>query len=64
MVPLWTLVHTARGPTPRNHPASPSVLYITRRPVMTDDVSKVAAEWCLSDVEGEDVEIGRRGCFD
>jgi hypothetical protein len=31
---------------------------------MTDEVSKVAAEWCLSDVDGEDVEIGRRGCFD
>jgi hypothetical protein len=30
---------------------------------MTEEVSSVAAEWCLSDVEGEDVEIGRRGCF-
>jgi hypothetical protein len=26
-----------------------------------DDVSKVAAEWCFKDVEGEEVEIGRFG---
>jgi hypothetical protein len=43
MVPDWTLVQTARGPTPRNQPAMPSVLYIISRPVVTDEVSSVAA---------------------
>lgn len=28
---------------------------------MIDDVSKVAAEWCFRDVEGEEVEMGRFG---
>jgi len=63
IVPLCTLVHTARGPTPRNQPANPSVRYITRRPVRTDDVSNVTAEWCLRDVDGDEVEIGRLGCI-
>jgi len=58
MVPDCTLVQTARGPTPLNHPAIPSVLYIIFRPVMTEDVSRVAAPWALRVVEGEDVEIG------
>lgn len=58
IVPLCTLVQTARGPTPRNQPATPSVRYITRSPVITDDVSSVTAVWCLREVEGEEVEIG------
>jgi hypothetical protein len=28
---------------------------------MIDDVSRVAAEWCFKDVEGEEVEIGLFG---
>ena len=59
IVPDCTLVHTARGPTPRNQPAIPSVLYIIFRPVITDDVSRVAAPWALRVVDGEDVDIGR-----
>ena len=55
------LVHTARGPTPRNHPANPSVLYIIFKALMTEDASMVAAECMRSDVDGEDVEIGRFG---
>jgi hypothetical protein len=31
---------------------------------MTEDVSSVAAEWCLRDVDGEDVEMSRRDCLD
>jgi hypothetical protein len=37
----------------------PSVLYIIFNPVMTDDVSRVAAPCALSVVDGEDVDIGR-----
>jgi len=36
----------------------PSVLYIILRPVITDEVSRVAAPWAFSVVEGEDVEMG------
>ena len=59
MVTDCTLVQTARGPTPLNHPAIPSVLYIIFKPVMTEEVSRVAAPWAFSVVEGEDVEMGR-----
>ncbi len=59
MVPDCTLVQTARGPTPLNHPAIPSVLYNIFRPVNTEDVSRVAAPWAFNVVEGEDVDIGR-----
>ena len=55
MVPLCTLVHTARGPTPLNQPAMPSVLYIILSPVMTDDVSNIAAPCVRRAVEGEEV---------
>lgn len=58
MVPLCTLVQTKRGPTPLNHPAIPSVLYIILSPVSTDDVSSITALWTLSVVEGEEVDIG------
>ena len=59
MVALCTLVHTARGPTPRNHPAIPSVLYRSFRPVITDDVSRLTDPGFRTDVLGEDVEICR-----
>lgn len=39
IVPLCTLVQTNLGPTPRNQPPTPSVLYIILRPVMIEDVS-------------------------
>jgi hypothetical protein len=54
-----TLVQTARGPTPLNQPAMPSVLYIIFRPVITEDVSSVAALWTFRLVEGEEVEMDR-----
>lgn len=44
IVPLCTLVHTNRGPTPRNRPGTPSVLYMSFRPVSTEDVSSVGVE--------------------
>jgi hypothetical protein len=59
IVPDCTLVHTARGPTPRNQPATPSVLYMIFSPVITDEVSNVAAPCAFNVVEGEDVDIGR-----
>lgn len=59
MVLLCTLVQTALGPTPRNKPQTPSVLKMSRKPLMMEDVSRVVAECCLREVEGDDVEIGR-----
>jgi len=59
MVPDCTLVQTNLGPTPRNQPATPSVLYMIFKPVMTDDVSRVAAPCALRVVEGEEVDINR-----
>ena len=59
MVPDCTLVQTNRGPTPLNHPAIPSVLYMIFMPVMTEEVSSIAAPCALRVVEGEEVEIGR-----
>lgn len=59
IVPDCTLVQTARGPTPRNQPATPSVLYIILSPVKTEDVSSVAAPCAFSVVEGDDVEMAR-----
>ena len=43
MQPDWMPVHTARGPTPRNSPVSPSVRKITRSPTIMLEVSNVAA---------------------
>ncbi len=63
MQPLWTLVHTKRGPTPLNQPPIPSVLYIILSPFVTDSVSKVAAPGDGVWVEGDDVDIGRLICF-
>ena len=59
MVPDCTAVHTARGPTPRKRPLMPSVRYMMRNPVMTEDVSSVAAACGLTDVDGDEVEILR-----
>lgn len=59
MVPDCTLVHTNRGPTPLKHPARPSVLYIILKPVITDEVSNIAAPCAFNVVEGEEVEMGR-----
>ena len=57
MVPLCTLVHTSRGPTPRNQPAMPSVLYMSFSPVKIDEVSRLTEPGFVMDVFGEDVEI-------
>lgn len=60
IVPLCTLVHTARGPTPRNHPGMPSVLYSSFRPSTMEAVLNFRGPDFGGDVvEGEDVEIGR-----
>lgn len=56
-MPLWTLVHTNRGPTPRNQPAIPSVLYINFSPVKIDDVSRFIEPGLAIEVFGDDVEI-------
>lgn len=63
MHPDCTAVHTARGPTPRNNPLIPSVRYIILRPLITDDVSNIAAACGLSVVEGDEVEICRVRCL-
>ena len=47
------------GPTPRNSPIIPSVLYMSLRPVMTDEVSNLTASGFGIDVFGEDVEMSR-----
>jgi hypothetical protein len=59
MHPLCTLVHKNRGPTPRNHPATPSVLYIILSPVKMDDVSRLTDPGRGVYVEGDEVEIVR-----
>lgn len=59
MVPLWMLVQRKRGPTPLNQPATPSVLYISFRPVRTEEVSRMAAPGLTVDVEGDEVEMNR-----
>lgn len=61
--PLCTLVHTNLGPTPRNHPATPSVLYISLSPVTTDEVSKLIHPGRGVCVEGEEVEIDLTCCL-
>ena len=63
MHPLWTLVHTNRGPTPLNQPPMPSVLYISLSPFVTDSVSKVMAPGVGVWVDGDDVDIGRLICL-
>lgn len=59
MVPLWMKVHTLRGPTPRNHPAMPSVRYMRRRPVKTEEVSSGMAPGRGRCVFGDEVEMCR-----
>jgi hypothetical protein len=63
MHPLCTLVHTSLGPTPLNHPAIPSLLYMSFKPVTTDEVSRLIHPGLGVCVEGEDVEIDRVCCF-
>ena len=60
-MPLWTLVQTNLGPTPRNQPSIPSVLYINFSPVKMDEVSKTGAPGLTVDVDGDEVDINR-GC--
>lgn len=61
MVPLWTLVQTNLGPTPRNQPTIPSVLYINFSPVKIDEVSRTGAPGLTVDVDGDEVDMNR-GC--
>lgn len=61
-MPLCTLVHRNRGPTPRNHPKIPSVRYINFNPVNTDEVSNIGAPGFTVDVDGEDVDINLVDC--
>ena len=62
IVPLCTLVQTNLGPTPRKSPTTPSVLYINRNPIITEEVSNLTASGFRREVFGEDVEIARRCC--
>jgi len=60
MIPLCTLVHTARGPTPRNHPPMPSLRYINRKPMNTLAVlSFIAPALGGGVVEGELMEVAQ-----
>ena len=62
IVPLCTLVQTNLGPTPRKSPTTPTVLYISRNPIITEEVSSLTASGFRREVFGEDVEIARRCC--
>lgn len=63
MHPLCTLVHTNLGPTPLNQPANPSVLYMTFKPVNTEEVSSLIEPGRGVCVDGDDVEIERICCL-